>query len=163
MFIAKRLTDITLIEKNVYSKERVKPWFLVTFNIILRHNFPENFIKFPQLVQKIWRNSLSILANFHKFSSIFWIFWHYLVTKKLMTSAYNRWCQHFFYFEHTLNRLFNTCIKLYWYLHKFSLKYESGVKLAPTPQKKLPLKTTTLLGLKLDFSPHPTEKSFLRP
>ena len=53
MFIAKRLTDITLIEKNVYSKERVKPWFLVTFNIILRHNFPENFIKFPQLVQKI--------------------------------------------------------------------------------------------------------------
>ena len=42
----------------------MKPWFLVTFNIILRHIFPENFIEFPQVVQMIWRNSLSILANF---------------------------------------------------------------------------------------------------
>ena len=68
--------------KSVSSKEREKPWFFVTFNIILRHIFPENFIEFPQVVQKIWRNSLSILANFHQFSSIFWIFWHYLLTKK---------------------------------------------------------------------------------
>ena len=71
--------------KSVFSKEREKPWFFVTFNIILRHIFPENFIEFPQVVQKIWRNSLSILANFHQFSSIFWIFWifwHYLLTKK---------------------------------------------------------------------------------
>ena len=35
------------------SKEREKPWFFVTFNIILRHIFPENFIEFPQVVQKI--------------------------------------------------------------------------------------------------------------
>ena len=68
--------------KSVSSKERVKPWFFVTFNIILRHIFPENFIEFPQVVQKIWRNSLSILANFHQFSSIFWFFWHYLLAKK---------------------------------------------------------------------------------
>ena len=39
--------------KNVSSKEKVKPWFFVTFNIILRHIFPENFIEFPQFVQKI--------------------------------------------------------------------------------------------------------------
>ena len=32
--------------KNVSSKEKVKPWFFVTFNIILRHIFPENFIEF---------------------------------------------------------------------------------------------------------------------
>ena len=57
--------------KNVSSKERVKPWFFVTFNIILRHMFPENFIEFPQVVQKIWRNSLSILANFHQFFGFF--------------------------------------------------------------------------------------------
>ena len=31
--------------KNVSSKERVKPWFFVIF--------PENFIKFLQVVQKI--------------------------------------------------------------------------------------------------------------
>ena len=39
--------------KNVSSIERVEPWFFVTFNIILKHIFPENFIEFPQVVQKI--------------------------------------------------------------------------------------------------------------
>ena len=85
--------------KIVSSKERVKPWFFVTFTIILRHTFPENFIEFSQVVQKIWRNSQSILGNFLQFSSIIWIFWHYLVTKKPMMSGYNRWCQHFFTFN----------------------------------------------------------------
>ena len=42
--------------------------------IILRYIFSENFIEFPQVVQKILTNSLSILANFDQFSSIFWIF-----------------------------------------------------------------------------------------
>ena len=44
------------------------------FYIILKHIFPENFIEFPQFVQKIWRNSLSILAifiNFHQFFGFF--------------------------------------------------------------------------------------------
>ena len=36
--------------KNTSYKERAKPWFFVTFNIIL--TFPENFIEFPQIVQK---------------------------------------------------------------------------------------------------------------
>ena len=39
--------------KNVSSKERVKPWFSVTFNIIISPIFPENFIEIPQVVQKI--------------------------------------------------------------------------------------------------------------
>ena len=39
--------------KNVSSKERVRPWFFVTLNIILKYIFPENFIEFPQVVQKI--------------------------------------------------------------------------------------------------------------
>ena len=45
--------------------------FFVTFNITLRHIFTENFIEFPQVVQKIWRNSLSILGNFHQFFGFF--------------------------------------------------------------------------------------------
>ena len=53
--------------KNVSSIERLEPWFFVTFNIILKDIFPENFIKFPQVVEKIWRNSLSILAIFINF------------------------------------------------------------------------------------------------
>ena len=39
------------------------------------------------------------ISYFHQFSSIFQIFWHFLVTKKLMTSAHNRWCQDFFTFN----------------------------------------------------------------
>ena len=33
------------------------------------------------------------------YSSIFCIFWHFLVIKKLMKSAYNRWCQNLFTFN----------------------------------------------------------------
>ena len=36
--------------KNVSSKEMVKPWFFVTFNIIIRHIFSENFSEIPQVV-----------------------------------------------------------------------------------------------------------------
>ena len=39
--------------KNVSSIERMEPWFFVTFNIILKLIFPEDFIEFPQVVQKI--------------------------------------------------------------------------------------------------------------
>ena len=39
--------------KKVSSKERVKPWFFVAFNIILKYIFPENFIEFPQVVEKM--------------------------------------------------------------------------------------------------------------
>ena len=72
---------------NVFSKERVKPCFFVTFNIILRHIFPENFIEFPQVVQKIWTISLSILAIFIHFHRFFGYFKHYLVIKKLMSKS----------------------------------------------------------------------------
>ena len=39
--------------KNVSSKESVKPWFFVTFNIIISHIFPKNFIEIPQIVLKL--------------------------------------------------------------------------------------------------------------
>ena len=57
-----------------------------------------------------WNSSsrLEDMKNFyfHRFSLIFWIFWHLLVTKKLMMSVYNRWCQHFFRF----NILWTDCV-----------------------------------------------------
>ena len=52
--------------KYVSSKEKMKPFF-VTFNIIISHIFPENLIEIPQVVQKIWRISLSILPIFFSF------------------------------------------------------------------------------------------------
>ena len=53
----------------LFSRERVKPCFFVTFNT--NHVFPENFIEVPQVVQKIWRFSNWILTpQFFKFSDI---------------------------------------------------------------------------------------------
>ena len=63
--------------KSLSSKERVKPWFFVTFNIITSHIFPENVIEILQAVEKLWRISLSILAifiDFHQFHGFFYIF-----------------------------------------------------------------------------------------
>ena len=39
--------------KNVSSKERVRHWFFVTFNVIISHIFPEYFIEIPQVAQKL--------------------------------------------------------------------------------------------------------------
>ena len=47
------LTSPCGFSKNVSSKDWVKPWFFVTFNIIFGHIFPGNFIEFPQVVQEI--------------------------------------------------------------------------------------------------------------
>ena len=54
----KRLGGVNLtlpcrFSKNLSSKERVKLCFFVTFNIIISHAFPRNFIEIPQVVQKI--------------------------------------------------------------------------------------------------------------
>ena len=71
-------------------------WLLIFFSEILfwKSHLFWNFHCNSQVVQKIWRISL----QYYLFSSIFknfWIFWHFLVTKKLMTSAYSSSCQHF--------------------------------------------------------------------
>ena len=42
-----------VFSKIVSSKQRVKPRFFVTFKIIIRYIFPENFIEIPQVVQKL--------------------------------------------------------------------------------------------------------------
>ena len=59
---------------NVSSKERVKPCIFVTFSIIISHTYPENCIEITQVVQKIWRLSLSIVAIFIDFRHGFGFF-----------------------------------------------------------------------------------------
>ena len=90
------LTPRCGFSKNISSEERVKHRIFVTFNILFwKSHLFWNFHCNSQVVQKIWRISL----QYYLFSSIFknfWIFWHFLVTKKLMTSAYSSSCQHFF-------------------------------------------------------------------
>ena len=63
-----------VFRKMYFLKKGLKPWFIMIFNIILRHIFPGNFKEFLQVVQKIGINSLSIFANFYQFSPIFLIF-----------------------------------------------------------------------------------------
>ena len=107
--------------KNVSFKERVKPWLFWTFNIIISHIFSEIFIEVPQVVQKIWRLALSILAIFIIFHQFFWLFNIFLLQR-------NQWRQ----------------IKLI--LDKSFLKYEVGQ--IDTPKKKLPSKLPALLGVR---------------
>ena len=75
-----------------------------------------------------WKHSIKKgnISYFHQFSSILLIFWHYLVTKTLMTSAY----------------------KVILILDKFFLKYEVEVKLTPTPPGKTTLKIPSFITVK---------------
>ena len=49
----------------------MKPWFFVTFSIIISHIFPEHLIEIPQVIHKIWRLSSSLLTIFIGFSDFF--------------------------------------------------------------------------------------------
>ena len=86
----------------------------------------------------------------YKFSSVFWIFWHFLVRKRLMMPGNNRWCQRFFHFKPNLYRLLNNCTKLYWYQISSSWNMKGGVKLI-SPSEKLPSKGPDLLGLTISW------------
>ena len=50
--------------KYIFSKERWKPWFFI---------FPENFI---EIRSEDLKNFSVNISYFHRFSSIFWIFWN---------------------------------------------------------------------------------------
>ena len=95
-----------IFPKFAFSTERVKACVFLWL-LILNHIFPENFMKVPQVVQKIWRFSRSILI----FSSIFRVFWHFFVNKEVVVTkevlqppccyreindvVYNKWGRHF--------------------------------------------------------------------
>ena len=82
----------------------------LTFDIVISHMFLDTFTETPQVFWTTWttlRISLSILAivinisycHLTQFFVFGFFFWHFLVTKKLMTSEYNKWCQNFFTFN----------------------------------------------------------------
>ena len=124
----------------------------MTYNIVISHIFSENFIDIPQIVQKIWR---FFSFNINYFRQLFGIF-------DISLLQINLWRQQitgdvrFFYFQPTLNRLFNSCIKLYW--HKISFSWNmKGMGQTDHPhllhQKKLLSKSPALLGLKWKLAP----------
>ena len=104
-------------------------FFNFNFNIIISHIFPENAInKIPQVVQKIWRFSPSVLTLFIYFSN-YLTFPYYKETNGV---TYNRWCQQFF----TFNLLLIGCLTLLTFMFvpdivtwvKISLKCACGQK-----------------------------------
>ena len=65
-----------LIEKCIFWRESETLVF-VTFSIVIRHICPEKFTEIPQVVQKLRRIPLSVLAifiNFHQFFGFFYIY-----------------------------------------------------------------------------------------
>ena len=69
--------DISLTLKRLGEEKGVNltppvvfPKMFVTFNIIISHVFPENFIEIPLVVKKIWRFFPSILTTFIDFSDL---------------------------------------------------------------------------------------------
>ena len=76
------LLPLPVIFPKIYLPER--GWncgFFVTINVIISHFFPENFIEIPEVVQ----GYEYFFINVNYFHQFFGFFWHFLVTKKLMT------------------------------------------------------------------------------
>ena len=125
---------------------KLKLWFFVTFDVVLSQIFPENFIDIPQVGPKIWRLSFNV-SYFQLFSSTFWIFWHLFVTKKLITSTYNRWCQHFF----TFNILHIDClttVKSCIAIRLVLLENMKGGQIDPSHLEKTTLKKPSLIRVR---------------
>ena len=70
----------TVNSKKIFLEREWNLFFFVTFNVIISHVFPENFIEIYRVVLIILWFSSSILTIF---------IWHFLFANKLITSAYN--------------------------------------------------------------------------
>ena len=108
--------------------------------IMISHIFPKNFIEVIQIVQKIWRFSLSILTVFINFSD-------FLVTKRPMASAYDEWCQQFL----TFNLLYVGCLTIgYSYIDIRLVLLEIWIDRPPPlpPTETAALKTSNLVIIK---------------
>ena len=102
-------------------------------------SWPENFTEIPEVVQKLWRISLSILAIFIDFHQ----FYGLPCYKEANGVSLYQIMSAFFHFQHALNRFFNNFIKLYWYWISFSWNLK-GVSLALLPEKTI-LKKPSLI------------------
>ena len=108
--------------------------FFVTFNIVMtycswKHDWNSSSNSF--------RTYEDFVRQYYLLLSIFWIFWHFLVTNKLMTTKCNRWYQHFSYIQRAWNKLINSFIKLYWFWISSSWNMKGRRGQIDPPHKKL--------------------------
>ena len=104
------LTPFVVFFKSTFFRVRVKPCSFFTLILSKVTSFLNVLLKFFKHAEK----NENFLFQCQLFSAIFRIFWHFLVTKKLIASAYNRWRQHFLPSTYSKS-FFNSCIKLCWY------------------------------------------------
>ena len=128
--------------KKLYFRVRVKPCFFVTFNIIVSHIFPENFVDVSHIAQRIRRFSPSILTIFIDFSD----FLNFSSRKETSDFSIQQMISSIFYFQAIINSLFNNFINLYWYWISSSgnMKVGRRGKLNPSPLHLLPQKENCL-------------------
>ena len=148
--------------KNASSKKTVKLCFFVTFNTIICHIFPKKIHWNSSSRSEDMKNLSLNISYFHRFSSIFWIFLHFLLTKKLMASLIT---DDFSIFS--LLTYFKEVVWQFYISSSGNIKGKRGEDQvdppALPPKKKLPSKSPALLGLMyLDFfiyyfaAPRPT-------
>ena len=84
----------------------------MNISIIISQILQENFIEIRQFVQEISGLSLSVFASVINFQQFF-EFLTFPYYKETNDINLQQMMLAFFHFEHTFNRLFNKCIKLY--------------------------------------------------
>ena len=102
---------INKFEKWYCLKIELRFVFLVTFNIIICYNFPENFIEIHQVSQKLWIFTSSILTILANFLDIF----TFTCYKKSNDVSIYKIISAVFWLGIILDRLLKNCIKLYKY------------------------------------------------
>ena len=103
-------------------------------NIINSHIFVKISLKFLMSFRRYEDFPLSLLTIF--IISFYFLLQKLSITKKITTSAYNRWCKGLpFCLQPNSNRLFNNCIKFYWNWISTSWNMKGEVKLTPPLEK----------------------------
>ena len=87
--------------KNLSSKERVKGWFFVTFNIIISRIFHWNSSNRSEDMKSFSVN----ISCFHRFPLVFWIFLIFPCYKETNDVSLEQIMSPFLHFQHTSNCL----------------------------------------------------------
>ena len=130
------LPPLWFFQNCIFLREGKALFFLVTFNITIRPFFSWNHWNFSSRVEDM----NIFFVNINYFHQYFGLFGHFLFANEQIDVV------SIFYLKPTSNRLFNNCIKLFWYWinSSWNMKGKRGCQI-DLPQKKLPSKSPTLL------------------
>ena len=120
----------------------------MTCNIIINRIFSEMSLKFL----KSFRRYKEFLCQYQLFSLILIVFLDFLTFpcyKETNDVSVQQIMSPFFHFQHTLNRLFNICMELYWYYISSSWNINETVgERGGDPPEKTTLRKPSLIRVK---------------